>query len=132
MPPHIFVGAWVSLEGTGAAELVGAGGELGAAVGVAVAVGSWAAGVAGVQPAIKHENETNIAVAGSKRMADFLALRVGDVESRRLIPRSRFHRKIRRAEAETLGFALPPAGLVRPARRTARRTIKPSDRLTFL
>jgi hypothetical protein len=73
MPPHIFVGAGVSLEGTGAAELVGAGGELGlgAAVGVVVAVGSCAAGVAGVQPAIKHENETNIAVAGSKRIADF-------------------------------------------------------------
>ena len=43
-----------------------------------------------------------------------------------------FHRKIRRTEGESLGFALPPAVLCCLARRMARRAITPSDLLPFL
>jgi hypothetical protein len=52
------------------------------AVGTAVAIGSCAAGVAGVQPAIsQHENETNIVEACSMRITELLTSRTGAVES---------------------------------------------------
>ena len=90
MPPHILGGILVSPEATGAAELLdGVALALGAAVALAIAavVGSCAVGVAGVQPAISQdEKETNIAAARSKRMAELLASRIGDVEWHRPRP----------------------------------------------